>query len=744
MKSFHPQAGFPASAPAAASGLPQFNVHTVTSALRCWWHIALPMGLVLAAGAVVAVYYTTTPLFTASAWLLLQERPPSLLKDLALDDPRKFIANQTELMRSPPVLDPVVTIRDVRSAPELVDEEDPVQYLRSHLKVRALGGSDYFVIEFTSEDPVKATRIVNEVAKSYLALQQRHDSRIRDEMVETLQEQQRARQTEIASIRTRLEDWTKQLTGKEAFPVQGAENRSHQSRSKLAELESQLLDAQVAQLTLEAEIKAENDLFTKESFVPPAELVAAHVSRDPKVAGIQALLEGKREKLGQHKERSTNLPKNVLYQQLEKEIADDQASLDKLTADLRISIAADLEKNARTKRQFEIAELQARLVRIAATVDFLQNRLGLEQRDQKQASTDTLKLEFAWADYRRATDLFDAISNRIISMQLEQRAPLRVSLFRDATIPIRPDEEVPYKKMLLAALAAMAIPFGLAVGIEILFRRVSSRAQLESGGQIAVVGEITALPRRIKSRRAQSEPHRDVQLYEESINGLRTYLTLIESARGRRVLAVTSSISREGKTSLAAQLAVSVANSSGKPTLLIDGDMRSPDLHRVFDVECGPGLAEVLAGECPLEEAIETSFSSRLHVLTAGRLGVSPHQLTGAGEFAALVEKLRGMYEHVIIDTPPILSASEALLMARAADATILCVRRDYSRVDQVSEAHARLMAAGVKIAGAVLNGVPTQHYAYRYGSYYYATSRPHDAQVVEASPESSQPTTVA
>jgi tyrosine-protein kinase Etk/Wzc len=82
------------------------------------------------------------------------------------------------------------------------------------------------------------------------------------------------------------------------------------------------------------------------------------------------------------------------------------------------------------------------------------------------------------------------------------------------------------------------------------------------------------------------------------------------------------------------------------------------------------------------------------------------------------------MYENIIIDTPPILPASEALLMAGAADATILCVRRDFSRVDQVSESVKRLAASGVKVAGAVLNGVPTQHYAYRYGSYYYTKGR--------------------
>jgi receptor protein-tyrosine kinase len=197
-------------------------------------------------------------------------------------------------------------------------------------------------------------------------------------------------------------------------------------------------------------------------------------------------------------------------------------------------------------------------------------------------------------------------------------------------------------------------------------------------------------------------------------------LTLIDASRGRRIFAVTSAISREGKTSLAAQLAVSIASSTGRPTLLIDGDMRSPDIHRIFDVDLSPGLTDVLSGKTPLEEALETDVSKELHLLTAGRLSSSPHLLTGGSEFSATLEKLRTMYDNIVIDTPPILPASESLVIAAAADVTVLCVRRDYSRVDQVSEAVKRLTASGAKIAGAVLNGVPTQQYAYRYGSYYY------------------------
>jgi Mrp family chromosome partitioning ATPase len=91
-------------------------------------------------------------------------------------------------------------------------------------------------------------------------------------------------------------------------------------------------------------------------------------------------------------------------------------------------------------------------------------------------------------------------------------------------------------------------------------------------------------------------------------------------------------------------------------------------------------------------------------------------------EFSELLDKLSSIYRYIILDTPPLLPASEALVMARAADAAVLCVRRDYSRLDQVKEACRRMAAAGVANAGAVLSGIPIKHYAYKYGSYAYSS----------------------
>jgi len=197
-------------------------------------------------------------------------------------------------------------------------------------------------------------------------------------------------------------------------------------------------------------------------------------------------------------------------------------------------------------------------------------------------------------------------------------------------------------------------------------------------------------------------------------------LLLSDTCQDVKVLAVTSAVPREGKTSVAAQLALSFARATGEPTLLVDGDMRSPDLHHLFRVHLEPGLAQVLAGECSPEDAIVTIRDEQVGLLTAGRLGASPHRLLGTGNLPSLLAQLANRYCHIVMDTPPLLVASEALVMAKASDVCVLCVMRDMSRVSQVLRAGEMLASAGVRLAGVVLNGVSGRYYAYHYGSYPY------------------------
>ena len=135
----------------------------------------------------------------------------------------------------------------------------------------------------------------------------------------------------------------------------------------------------------------------------------------------------------------------------------------------------------------------------------------------------------------------------------------------------------------------------------------------------------------------------------------------------------------------------------------------------------GPGLGDVLAHKCAFQEAVVTDWSEHLHFLPAGKAHSSPHTLLGNGEWGALLKEARASYRYVIVDTPPVLAAGEALVLASGADASLICAMRDVSRIDQIRRTQERLEAAGARPIGVVLSGIPTKRYAYRYGTYAYA-----------------------
>ena len=140
-------------------------------------------------------------------------------------------------------------------------------------------------------------------------------------------------------------------------------------------------------------------------------------------------------------------------------------------------------------------------------------------------------------------------------------------------------------------------------------------------------------------------------------------------------------------------------------------------------VDCdlhGPAVAEVLEDECSFEEALVDDWNETVHLLTAGQLKTNPHTLVGAGGLAKLVEEARNHYRYIIIDTPPVLAASESLVIAKIADASLVCAMRDVSRLDQIRMVCQRLQHAHGNPVGVVLNGIPARRYAYDYGSYGY------------------------
>jgi capsular exopolysaccharide synthesis family protein len=723
------------SAPAGSAGGQSMNYQIALCAIRRWWKIATPLSLLLAAVAAAIVFVTYKPTYTGEAWLIIRNRQDHLLGGPGTDDHGNFIANQIEMMRSPPIVNPVAANAAVAKTPEIAGERDPVLAIKRQVKIFPRGQSEYFVVQFKSVDPQSAALIPNELAEAYLQEQHRTQGFRTGEILKLLRQELAQQQTVVEQARAA---WYTEYTN--AVGIAPDVVLSSPRTTKVvtepgveAALLTQLTNAEVESLLVGVSLGYQESQ-------PPLEPSAAQVEQalksDTELSRLESSIAELAPKIQEYKNVAAGQIASKRLEELEQKKQRAEDELSKKRESLREDVRAHLANAAKAKHEAELLRLRTKKAELETVVQTITDKLqgqrakAENQEELRKTVGDKMfKVELLKSDYQRLQERLELLKRRIENMGLEQRAPARVEIYENASVPTVPDQAAPHKRVFIAAAAGLLLPFGLAVGIEFLLRRVGSRDQLETGNAIAVVGEVTNFPpaaKRILDRSEDSSP--ELQLFEECIDGLRTYLTLVQSLKGMRVLAVASSVSGEGKTTLSSQLAISLARAQGARTLLIDGDIRLPDIHRIFNVDRGPGLVDVLRGEVPVEEAIDASYSQTLHLLPAGRLRTSPHQLLCNGEFAPLIEKLKETYRYIVVDTPPILPASEALVMAQVADATVLCVRRDYSRVDQVKEAYFRLQAAGVKTVGAVLNGIPSREYAYHYGSYYYARGRHYES----------------
>jgi capsular exopolysaccharide synthesis family protein len=209
-------------------------------------------------------------------------------------------------------------------------------------------------------------------------------------------------------------------------------------------------------------------------------------------------------------------------------------------------------------------------------------------------------------------------------------------------------------------------------------------------------------------------------LFVEAIDFVRTLLLHDESPERKRFLMVSSAMSREGKTMLASHLATSIAR-VGKRTLLIDGDLRKPSLHRLFEVQRVPGFAELLRLETTVEAAVRSTPAENLWILPAGEQSRDTTLLLAQNRVGELFDRLRNEFDVIILDSSPVLPVSDSLMLGRFVDACLLAIRPQVSQTPSVSQAHERLRALNIPVLGTVVTGVQEnqkgRYYQYLMGS---------------------------
>jgi capsular exopolysaccharide synthesis family protein len=206
--------------------------------------------------------------------------------------------------------------------------------------------------------------------------------------------------------------------------------------------------------------------------------------------------------------------------------------------------------------------------------------------------------------------------------------------------------------------------------------------------------------------------------FSEAFRALRTNILFSAADGGPRSIVVTSTGPSEGKTMVAGNVAICLAQ-TGQRVLLIDADMRRPRSHELFGIAVEPGLSNLLVGASKPSEVVQPTGVENLWVMPAGKTPPNPAELLGSKRFADLTTSLGGHFDCVIIDTPPVLAVTDAAVVAHRASGVLFVIAADVTNRQAAQTALDQLEHAHAKFLGAVLNRVDVERHSYYYSRYY-------------------------
>lgn len=214
----------------------------------------------------------------------------------------------------------------------------------------------------------------------------------------------------------------------------------------------------------------------------------------------------------------------------------------------------------------------------------------------------------------------------------------------------------------------------------------------------------------------------DASPIAEAYRKVRTNLQFMNLDNNLKKVMVTSAGPSEGKSSVTGNLGISLAG-AGHKVLIVDCDFRKPRQHRFFGLSNAVGSMEVLLGEEPIFEVIQKTEEEFLDLLTTGQIPPNPSEVLGSKRFVDMIGELEAEYDFILLDTPPVGMVTDAAVLSRMVDGTILVAAVGHEDIRGLEQAKIQLEDVGGKILGVIMNKVPVEeggYYGYIYNHYYY------------------------
>lgn len=660
----------PAVAPPTRPALP-FPQSSLFHAFRRCWLLASTLGL-LVGGVMGTLWWFAIPEHYSAEIRVRIPAPwiASPASSAGEEEITYFQRTQAALIQSTTVLEEVLRRPEVERLPVIQQEHDPLAWLGNHLVVGASPIPDILVIRVAGTRAEEATVLAQAIAEVYRG---------------TAANQRRASLRRLKEARCRTEESLRRkkqrLMQLENSRLVAAERECQQAR----------FDLRVARAELAAQ---EQRRAGADRVCVSEQAILAYLKDDPAGQKLLRQLETIEENIKKTfrvsalKENDPHLPE--LYHQRDE-------SRKKLE-ERRAEIQAILEQQERLRA---IEQHQAQLDRRRDRVAFYEGLVkSLEDEVQSlggAASTEemqTLREEVAVAG--------ETLRKLTTDQERLESASLPATV-GEANALIAVQGKDPRGRLRSAGLGGAACCGLMMLAVswrELSRRRITSGSDIAGGLGLPVLGNIPG--KRMDDAQIREHLNRGGRI-DEAVDALRTVL-LHDPDNGPRVLLVSSAVGGEGKTALAALLAASLTRAWRK-TLLLDADLRKPEMHQLFQTPLEPGLSEVLRGEAEVADVIQPTELSRLWMIPAGHWDAHAIQALAQDGVGRLFDSLKEQYDFIILDACPILPVADALLLSRHVDAVLLAVRSGVSRLPVVQAAQQRLTALDAPLRGVVLLG---------------------------------------
>jgi len=297
-----------------------------------------------------------------------------------------------------------------------------------------------------------------------------------------------------------------------------------------------------------------------------------------------------------------------------------------------------------------------------------------------------------------------------------------VTVVDPATAPGAPSSPRVLLNTLLAAVVGLLLALGIAFTMEYLDDTLKSSEDVEAATGLPTLGTVL----KMKGDKGRSQIYRLATLLyprgpaAEAYRTLRTNLEFAAVDEPVHTLLVTSSIPAEGKTTTSGNLAVAFAQ-AGRTVILLDGDLRKPGIHRLFDLPNTSGLTSLLrSDDVSLDDVAQATEEEHLRVVTTGPLPPNPAELLGSRRMQAILERLAAAADLVIVDSPPLQAVTDAAILASVTDGTLLVIDAGRTRRDAAGRGREALAKSGARVLGAALNRISHRGQGdYSYYDYY-------------------------